>query len=216
MHPEIPVFIALLVALNLHVLPGLHVEPQVFFHDLVLDGEWWRIFSHAFVHRSWYHILLDGVAFLIIYSSLDAPPAKRLLYFAGSLLGSLGLAVLLDPRIYDLGLAGLSGSAHGLMAVAGLELVSQREPLLRRLGWISVALVSGKGLIELITGEVLLEFLQLGLTGTPIAVCHLGGVLGGVATFALVGLHGGVRRGRGESPRGSRPYHFSSVARSFR
>jgi rhomboid family GlyGly-CTERM serine protease len=167
---------AAIVAASLPLLLGGSVEPLVFFPRLVAAGEWWRVLTHPFAHVSLYHLALDAGAFLLLYSGLQARAAERLALTACSAAGSL-LAAFLAPGFAERGLCGLSGAAHGLMAVSALELMARPES--RRAGLAALLLVAGKSLLEAATGSVLFAGLHLGYIGAPIAVCHLGGVLGG-------------------------------------
>jgi hypothetical protein len=85
------------------------------------------------------------------------------------------------------GLCGLSGIAHGLMAISALDMVrAGNDPAIRRAGLISFALVVAKSIIEALTGSIMLERLHFGRLGSPVAVCHAGGVLGGLVGWALM------------------------------
>src|SRR5262245_14663245 len=64
------VFGLILIVFSVPVLTGAFPEKLVFLPDSVLSGEWWRLVTHPFVHVSWYHLLLDGTAFLLLYASL--------------------------------------------------------------------------------------------------------------------------------------------------
>ena len=73
----------LLGLLNLPLLAGHSTAALAFQVDAVAGGEWWRILTHPFVHVSWYHLLLDGAAFLILYANLLAEQRwRRLTYVA--------------------------------------------------------------------------------------------------------------------------------------
>jgi rhomboid family GlyGly-CTERM serine protease len=159
---------------------SLHFHPE-----LVVRGEWWRLLTHPFVHVSLYHLVLDAVAFLVLYATLkEKRMLRRLAYCAGSAVGSLALSLLLSPAVYSLGLCGLSGIAHGLMAVTGLEMASSRtDSTVARIGRVTLALLSAKVLYEAVTGEVLFAASHLGDIGTPIAACHLGGVSGAAIVY---------------------------------
>jgi rhomboid family GlyGly-CTERM serine protease len=192
-HPKsgLWLFALALLALNLPVLFGRGSEPFSFSLEAVHNGQWWRLFSHPFVHVSWYHLLLDGAAFLTLYQSLLDPSwLRRVSFVAASAAGSL----VTSWAATDLsaGLCGLSGVAHGLMAVSAIELVANfpSGSSERRVGWISLGLVLAKAGCEALTGQMFLGFLHFGLLGTPVAVSHAGGVLGGLAAWLLLSLRG--------------------------
>ena len=175
----------LLLVVNLPLVWGdIRVE-LLYMPDAVGQGQWWRIFTFPLVHLSWYHLLLDAGGFLLLYGCLEERRwFARALYIVGSGAGSLLLASALDPAIARQGLSGLSGIAHGLMAIAALEMLRHRAQ--RRWGWISLCMVVGKSAYELWTGQVLFEFMHLGMCGQPLAACHAGGVMGALIVFALI------------------------------
>jgi rhomboid family GlyGly-CTERM serine protease len=202
MRAELLGFVLLLAVLNLPLFLGGNTSALAFRADAVAAGQWWRVFTHPFVHVSWYHLLLDGAAFLSLYANLLAPNrAQRLAVAAASAAGSLLVALCVSPVIGQLGLCGLSGVAHGLMAFSALEMLAlpAADAATRRLALASLAGLTIKALYELLTGDTLFTFLHFGLCGTPIAACHAGGVLGGVA--AAVMLNVARREGRGGNKR---------------
>ena len=186
--PESLVFTLLLAAFNWPVLSGSVCHAMIFLPGAVQAGEWWRLFTHPFVHVSWYHLLLDGAAFLMLYESLADPSmVRRLAYVLAVGAGSLLISWWTAPAISVSGLCGLSGLAHGLMAVSALEMVDSRarHTLQRRLGWATFFLVVGKSALEALTGQAFFAFLHFGLMGDPVAVSHAGGVLGGLLAYLL-------------------------------
>jgi rhomboid family GlyGly-CTERM serine protease len=175
-----------LLLLNFKVLCGRGPEPFIFSPDAVRAGQWWRVLTHPFVHVSWYHLLLDGAAFLILYRSLlDSSLARRLGYVVAGGVGSLVASWVATDL--PTGLCGLSGVAHGLMAVSAVEMVTAFSPesAERRLGWMSLGLVLAKATYEAITGRMFLGFLHFGLLGAPVAVSHAGGIIGALAVWLL-------------------------------
>ena len=80
----------------------------------ILAGQW-RILTHPFVHVSWYHLLLDGAAFFILYAAFRTAFLRRLAYVVPAL-GSM-TAAMISPRGSGVLPRGLSGLGHGLMAV---------------------------------------------------------------------------------------------------
>jgi len=144
--PELWALVPILAALNLHlVVPGV-LPPLHFRADLVAAGEWWRLLTHPFVHVSGWHLFLDGAAFLLLQAGLREPSLlRRLAFAASSAAGALAAAVLLHEETAVLGYCGLSGAAHGLMAVSALELALGRAGAgLRRAGVILLAIVAVK------------------------------------------------------------------------
>jgi len=192
--PELFVFGVALAVLNFPLLTGGIFESALFFPASVKAGEWWRVPAHPFVHLSWYHLLLDAGAFLLLYAGLDEPSRwRRLLWVIGCGLGSLALSTLTTPLIAVRGLCGLSGIAHGLMAVSALECMTgergDRKSFIT--GMVCFGIIVSKSIVEVLQGHVFFEFLHFGLMGSPIPACHAGGVLSGILMFLAMG---GARR----------------------
>jgi rhomboid family GlyGly-CTERM serine protease len=168
---------------------GTMWQSMVFQPAAVRDGEWWRLFTHPFVHVTWYHLLLDGAAFFLLYEGLlEKSFVRRLNYVVAGAIGSLLLSWLAAPAIATHGLCGLSGIAHGLMAVSAVEMMtSQRRGSAEwRIGLITFLIVIGKAAIEAWTGKILFAFLYFGMVGDPIAVSHAGGTIGSLFAMLLL------------------------------
>lgn len=182
--PDLWAFTTLLVAANLPLAVGGFNSAWTFLPDAARSGQWWRIATHPFVHVSPYHLLLDAGAFLLLYTGLrERRITFRLVCVAVCGLSSLIFGLAFSPMIDTMGLCGLSGIAHGLMALSALESMAHEQDRLP--GIVSFGIVSAKSLYELATGQVLFEFLQLGLCGTPMAACHAGGVAGGILAAVI-------------------------------
>ncbi len=177
---ELWFFAGIILLLNLPLLNGTWASSFAFHPELVRQGEWWRVLTFPFVHVSIYHLLLDSAAFFLLYSGLREPKRfSRLALVVASALGSLLVSLFAAPMIYSVGLCGLSGVAHGLMAISALEMMQEEED--KKIFWagaISFLFVIGKASVEAITGQVVFSQLHFGNLGTPIAVCHAGGILG--------------------------------------
>src|SRR6185436_2469909 len=139
--------LVLIVALNVPMLAGIGSGPMIFYPAAACGGEWWRWFTHPFVHVSWYHFLLDGAAFIMLYTSLiDTRVWTRLGYVIAGAAGSLLFSWIAAPAIATNGLCGLSGIAHGLMAVSSLEMLAGLPPrsTARRVAIVSFILATAK------------------------------------------------------------------------
>jgi len=178
--PELWFFAGLILLLNLPLLNGTWASDFAFHPGLVGQGEWWRVLTFPFVHVSIYHLLLDAAAFFLLYSGLREPKrSNRLAFVFASALGSLAVSLFAAPQIYSVGLCGLSGVAHGLMAISALEMMqSQTNKKILWAGAISFLFVITKAAWEAATGAVVFSAFHFGNLGTPIAVCHAGGILG--------------------------------------
>jgi rhomboid family GlyGly-CTERM serine protease len=184
--PELILFIGLIAIFNTPVLFGMVWSSMVFQPEAVRAGEWWRLVTHPFVHLTWYHLLLDGTAFLSLYCSLvERRVSVRLAYVVATAAGSLIASWISSPIISTSGLGGLSGIAHGLMAISAIEMLGG-DKTERKIGWASLIVVFGKASFEAITGKMFFGFLDFGLLGSPVAVSHAGGILGGLIALLLL------------------------------
>jgi rhomboid family GlyGly-CTERM serine protease len=186
---ELLVFAAALVACNLPLAGGGFAASMIFLPDRVMMGEWWRVLSHPFVHLTWYHFLLDAGAFLLLYGGMEEPKRlKRIVYVPACAIGSLTVSLLASPTVHASGLCGLSGVAHGLMAVSALESL-KRDGVggkLSRAGVISFGVVVIKSIIEVLNGHVFFEAFHFGMMGLPVPESHAGGVLSGIIAFLVI------------------------------
>ena len=187
---KLDVWILMLVTalLNLHLV-GLQFKPiPVFSPTAISAGEWWRVVAHPFVHVSWYHLTLDAGAFFLLYSGLKTlGMGQRLFALFMCIISSLLAAIWFVENIDVVGLCGLSGAAHGLMALSGLEMI-QLKKFRSIIGILSFVAVTLKSIVEFFSGQVVFDFMHMGLCGIPLAACHLGGVAGGVGAFFLLNL----------------------------
>jgi len=153
---------------------------------LVEAGEFWRIFTYAFAHLTWYHFLLDCVPFLVLYCTLEESSVTcRLIFVLAGDIGSMFAALVLSPIVYQIGLYGMSGITYGIMAVSALETI-YNHPDDRVRGWTGVGVFAALAVMvvfELATGKFPFERLLFGMVGTPILTCHAGGVTGCVLAF---------------------------------
>ena len=194
---ELSTFAGLIALLNVPLIFGSFARLFAFLPDAVRAGEWWRLFTYPFVHVSWYHLLLDSAAFFVAYLELRRwRLVERIVLVAAGCAGGLLAAWLGSPLVAAHGLCGLSGVAHGLTAVVGLELlVRNRDKVLRAAGFGTFAAVVLKSFVEALTGQIAFASWHIGSLGTPIAICHAGGVIGALtAWLVFTRLTAGIRR----------------------
>ncbi len=179
---------AMLLLVNWQLIHGVCNSHLIFIPAAVRGGEWWRVLTHPFVHVTWYHLLLDGSAFFLLYHDLGEQPAlKRIGYVLASGAGSLLIPLLTDPSVDAKGLCGLSGIGHGLMVISALESMRRgNDALVVRIGLFSLLLVIGKSLFEVLTGKILFAFLYFNMVGDPVAATHAGGALGALVAWFLI------------------------------
>ena len=195
---ELALLAALIALANAPLLAGGAWLTLLFVPAHVSAGEWWRVATGPLVHVGLYHLALDAGAFLMLYQGLREPSRRwRLLAVAACAAGSTGLAAAFMAA--DGTLCGLSGAAHGLMAYSALEMMAMRDRDNARIGAACLVGVALKSLVEAFTGQVWFASLHLGDIGAPVAVCHLGGVLGGLMIFACRSCFLAERRVRAEA-----------------
>lgn len=181
--PELPFFLLLLLLINAPLIVGQPPMGALLFPGAVADGDWWRLLTHPWAHVSGYHLALDAGAFLLLYRALDGHSLGRL---AACAAGSLAAAWLAAPEIATIGFGGLSGIGHGLMGLLALQMMDPKQPgPVRRAGLLALIGVTLKAGIEAAVGHVLFFNWHPGSVGTPIVVCHAGGLLGGLLGAVL-------------------------------
>lgn len=160
----------------------------------VADGEWWRIFTSAFVHLGLIHL---GFNMYVLY--LYGPIVERLyghleyavIYLLCAAGGSI-LTILVDPGAFA---AGASGAIFGLVAL--LFAVSRRHNAM--LGPQARRMVAGTG--GYLVFLLIFTFIVPGISWTG----HLGGLaVGAVLGFALPPTGVATMSGMWRAPDGTR------------
>ena len=181
---DLIVFTIIISFFSLPLLKGQYFESMIFMQSKFETGEYWRVLTHPFVHLSWYHLLLDAGAFLLLYHGLkESSRMKRIVYVVASGAGSLVFSFFTSTIVSNIGYCGLSGIAHGIMAVSALESMQRDNSTCWKILFLVVV---GKSIIEGLSGHVVFEFLHFGLMGVPVATAHAGGVLAGITTFIVM------------------------------
>jgi membrane associated rhomboid family serine protease len=138
-------------------------------YGVSLFGEWWRIFTAAFLHIGPVHLAMNMLALLIFGSELERALGRArflALYLLSVLGGAVAIQLFGDPRVP---VAGASTAIYGLMGGLGVLLVFRRQDL--------------RGLLTLLAINVFISFLPgISLLG------HLGGLVGGVLAGAVLVL----------------------------
>jgi membrane associated rhomboid family serine protease len=148
---------------------GPVLEQGALWGPLVASGEWWRIFSGAFLHSGIFHLGMNMLLLWFLSQELE-PALGRLrfsvLYVVSLIGGSLGVMVL-DPLAPTVG---ASGAVFGLMgALIVLQLRAKQNPWQSGIG----------GLVAL---NLVLTFLIPGISIGG----HLGGLVIGAAAGAVL------------------------------
>jgi rhomboid family GlyGly-CTERM serine protease len=183
LHCDGPMGLGLLACLAL--LGMLHVGgPGVtaalrFDRVAIGHGEWWRLLSAHWVHLGARHLLANcaGLCLLWVLYARELRSAHWLLVAGGATAAIDAGLWWLDPQLQWY--VGLSGLLHGAWAAGALR--QALRPV--RLGWVMVALLALKLLLEQRSG------VSLVVTGLPVVtVAHLYGALGGLAALAALAL----------------------------
>jgi membrane associated rhomboid family serine protease len=133
---------------------------------LVDLGQWWRLFTAAFLHIGPVHLLLNMLALLVFGSELERQ-LGRWRFLALYLLSALGGAASIQLFGNPLGaVAGASTAIYGLLGGLGVLMLVRRQDI--------------RGLVTLLAINVFISFLPgVSLLG------HLGGLVVGALTAGL-------------------------------
>lgn len=185
--PLFPLFtVCLLASISQLVAAAL---PLAYDRIAILQGEWWRLLTGGWLHHNLNHLLMNLLAWGLIYLLLP----QRLTGYRSVWVLSLQV-VLVDTFLFALVPAthfywGLSGALHGLFAICALLMIQQREPQ----GWWWLL-----GLFVKLGWDLLrTDSLTTELIGTRVHVeSHIIGAISGVLTGLLLLLW--YRRGTKE------------------
>lgn len=185
--PLLPLFtVCLLASISQLVAVAL---PLAYDRIAILQGEWWRLITGGWLHHNLNHLLMNLLAWGLIYLLL---PQRLAGYRSVGLL--ILQVVLVDAFLFALVPAthfywGLSGALHGLFAICALLMIQQREC---QGWWWLLGLFVKLGWDLLRTDSVTTE-----LIGTRVHVeSHVIGAVSGVLTGLLLLLW--YRRGAKE------------------
>ena len=140
---------------------------------LVLDGEWWRIFTAGFIHYGILHILLNSYALFqvgILVEYIYGSARFLVIYLVALVAG--GVTAYYWTIGSDVATAGASGAIMGVfgaMGVLGFKIPHARGPLLQS-ALFPIVLTLGNGLVN---------------AGVSTAD-HIGGLIGGVLVAAVM------------------------------
>ena len=148
---------------------GPLMEAGLVYAPAVAAGEWWRIFTSAFLHFGVLHLALNMYA-LYLFGPIIEQMYGHLEYLVAYLLCAVGGSVLTILAAPDSGAAGASGAIFGLLGMAFV--VSRRHHVMldRR----TRAILSQVGMLLVI--NLVLTFSLSGISWTG----HVGGLAVGV------------------------------------
>jgi membrane associated rhomboid family serine protease len=135
---------------------------------LVDNGEWWRLFTAAFLHIGPLHLALNMLALLIFGTELENAFGRwRFLsvYVLSILGGAAAIQLFGDPFTQ---VAGASTALYGLLGGLGVLLLARRQDL--------------RGLVTLLAINVLISVLVPGIS----ILGHVGGFVAGVLSAGVL------------------------------
>ncbi len=155
---------------------GTVINEGVLYRGGIVEGQYWRLVSRAFLHENLLHIGFN--MWVLYYLGVLLEPAIgrlrfALIYFVSLLCGSFG-ALLVDPHSLTVG---ASGAIFGLMGAAAVEMRARQVPIFQ----------SGVG--TLIVLNLIISFSIPGISYGG----HIGGLIGGAVAAAVLRF-GDVRR----------------------
>jgi rhomboid protease GluP len=140
--------------------------------DGKLHGEFWRIFTYAFLHFNWLHLLLNvGLLFWVgrIVEKQAGARQGALIYFVSVLCSAAVILLVHNWYPKEGATVGASGGIFGLLGAALIiSYRQQAEPRLRNWLWIALAVGFGISLLP-----------DISMAG------HIGGIIGGLPTALL-------------------------------
>ncbi len=116
---KVPV-IAALIAIGLAVIDDWVREALIFQHELIADGEFWRLFTGHWLHSNIYHLGLNVAGMLIIWIIFwDIGNTRWHWIFLLAPIVFTGLLLwLFNPELHRY--VGLSGALHGSIIAFGI------------------------------------------------------------------------------------------------
>jgi len=132
-----------------------------------LLGEWWRVFTAAFLHIGPIHLALNMFGLLIFGPALEDRVGRwpyLATYLASALGGAAAIQLFSDPRVPH---AGASGALYGLLGALAVLMLARRQDV--------------RGVLTMVAIYVLFSFLPgISLLG------HLGGLVAGALAGGIL------------------------------
>ncbi len=185
--PLFPLFtVCLLASIAQLVAAAL---PLAYDRVAILQGEWWRLLTGGWLHHNLNHLLMNllawGLIYLLLPQRLAGYRSVWVLILQVALVDTFLLVLVPTTHFYW----GLSGAFHGLFAIGALLMIQQRD---RQGWWWLLGLLAKLGWDLLRTDSLTTE-----LIGTRVHVeSHIIGAISGVLTGLLLLLW--YRRGAKE------------------
>jgi rhomboid protease GluP len=132
---------------------------------VLTDGEWWRIFTGAFLHGSDMHILFNMIALFQVGTFVElifGTSRMAIIYFCALIGGGVAVS-LFTPDVVTIGASGAIFGLFGALAVAGFRLGPR-----------------GKSIMQQTTGIIVINLAISLWPGSNISIAdHIGGLIVG-------------------------------------
>ena len=151
------------------------------FNPLIQDGEWWRFFSSMFLHIGIFHLLMNSLALFFLGGAVERIYGTTrffFVYFIAGLTGSIASFVFNEQVS-----AGASGAIFGCFGALLYFGMMHKRLFFRTMGMNVIVIL----LINLLFGFTV-PMIDNG--------AHIGGLIGGFAASAVVGLPKQSKGGR--------------------
>lgn len=140
------------------------------YNPLIIEGEWWRLFSAMFLHIGFFHLMMNGLALYFLGTLVERIFGSIRFFFIYMIAGLIGsLASFAFMGAVSAGASGAIFGCFGALLYFGLI---HRELFFRTMGQNVIVIL----VINLVFGFVV-QGIDMG--------AHLGGLAGGFLAAAL-------------------------------
>lgn len=166
---------------------SVYVSERIFYAGLldktIFTGQWWRLFTHIFLHGGWLHLIMNGLALLVFAKVCEMHFGRRgwlTIFLVAGVTGGLA-EMIFRP---ELKVVGASGGLMGLWGAQVAAALRLRE-VPRSFRQLSNQLALGS-LVTWFGVQMVLDHLIPNIAW----LAHLGGFLGGLAIAFVLPLNG--------------------------
>src|SRR5262249_48346970 len=176
-------FLLLLTGIFIATLFNEQIFSAGLLDKTVFDGQWWRIFTHIFLHGGWLHLIMNGLA-LLVFAKVCEMHFGRLgwlvIFFVAGVTGGLA-EMIVHPGLKAVGASG------GLMGLWGAQVAAaiRLRQVPKSFRQLSNQLALGS-LLTWFAVQMVLDHMIPNIAW----MAHLGGFIGGLALAALLALNG--------------------------
>lgn len=159
-------------------------ELLIFNRSLIIEGEYWRIFSAHFVHFSWEHYIFNTLIFLIPAMRIEKKSIWNFILLFVLLVFFISVSLFVFEKNLEI-YAGLSGISIGMFFYWLLTVMKESQGIkVYMVGAILVAIVFKIGL-EYMTEIFFLKFVSE-VTFRLVPLSHLSAVIVAIIVFVFL------------------------------